>query len=154
MPRITPEQVRTANHQADIVALIRSRGGILHKQDGAALFKGNCPFHHSDGLPLSVYPNERRYCCATCGAKGDALAFLQAFDGISKRHAYEILQSGQAAYQPVSETPCHRTIITRLPPLLTVDTPPEQILSQVVQYYHDRLLASPAALAYLVPPTA
>jgi len=149
MPRLTPSQIQQINNHSDLVALIRSRGIVLQKQVGSACLQGTCPFHDHRRQMLSVDPAKQRFTCPACGARGSALQFLQLFDGLSERHAYEVLNAGQRAYQCAPETPCRKSSITRLPALCRPDAPLPEILAGVVHYYHGRLMTTPGALDFM-----
>jgi DNA primase len=46
-------------------------------------WKGLCPFHKEKSPSFNVSPDRGTYYCFGCGAKGDAISFLQEFEGLS-----------------------------------------------------------------------
>lgn len=46
-------------------------------------WKGLCPFHREKSPSFNVSPDRGTYYCFGCGAKGDAISFLQEFEGLS-----------------------------------------------------------------------
>ncbi len=46
-----------------------------------------CPFHEDDKPSCRIYPETNTFHCFGCGAKGDAIEFIQKKDGITKHEA-------------------------------------------------------------------
>ena len=60
---------------------------------------GLCPFHDDHNTPnLIISPDKGLFHCMACGAAGNAIQFVEKFDGVSFRHAFETLNEGPAAY--------------------------------------------------------
>jgi DNA primase len=131
-----------------LVALVRSRGVELTKY-GAKDFAGRCPFHEENEASFIVSPGKGLYHCMGCGVAGNAIQFVEKFDGVSFRHAYELLAEGKPAFSAPAGTARKGTTIPRLAPPFNPDASDAELLRQVVDYYHERLLATEAALAYL-----
>ena len=161
MPRRIPEdQIDRVKQQTDLAALVRSRG-IELKKHGNGHLAGNCPFHDEKEASFIVTPAKGLYHCMGCGAAGNAIQFVQKFDGVSFRHAFEILNEGSEAYSapPNNPTrwgkgeeptrPLKRATIRRLDNPFQHDAEDVELLDQVVDYYHERLLKTPLALDYL-----
>ncbi|MCL4181516.1 MAG: hypothetical protein KJ072_27730 [Verrucomicrobia bacterium] len=118
---------------------MRSRGIVLAAgKDGT--FVGTCPFHQDRGLStLRVHRGSWR--CEDCGREGGAAEFLQTHDGISLRHARELLTSGEAAVIAPRRS-SKRSTVRRLPCPLDPEADDGQLLEQVVLAYdYDRNLA-------------
>ncbi|MEI7911501.1 MAG: CHC2 zinc finger domain-containing protein [Verrucomicrobiota bacterium] len=154
MSRIPDADISRINADTDLVALIQSRGVPL-KQHGQA-WSGPCPFHDENEHPnLIVTPSNGLWrCTATdCGRTGNAIQFLESFDGLSFRHAFELLaHGGKAAYECPPGAPRKQTTVPRLPCPLDETAPDEILLGQVAAYYASRLAApeSQSARDYLV----
>ncbi len=70
--------------------------------------------------------------------------------GISRRHARELLQSGyRPPAKPDPKSHSVRSTVRVLPTPFQRDEGDSQVLSRVVEYYHETLKQTPAALAYL-----
>lgn len=148
MPRFDDGEIDALKRTTDLAALIRSRGVEL--QGGAAgNLVGRCPFHDDEKPSLVVTPGKGLWRCMspTCGATGNAIQFLMKKDGLSFRHAVELLRAPSAA----AFTTTARTV-PKLPPPVALDADDKTLLRQVVDYYAERLrddAAGGAARRYL-----
>lgn len=100
--------------RVDIVEVIDSHVPLT--KDGAE-YKACCPFHSEKTPSFKVSPDKQIYHCFGCGANGDAIAFLQAYQGISFREACAALGAdtkvikalakagGRGNWLPVSPVP-------------------------------------------------
>ena len=148
MPRIPEAQIERIKQQTDLVALVRARGIELHKH-GSKDFSGKCPFHQDEAPSFIVSPEKGLYHCMGCGAAGNAIQFIQKFDGVSFRHAFELLDVGTAAFTASSVAPVKKATVPRLESPLDSAAEDSEIMGQVLDYYHERLWKTPAALDYL-----
>jgi len=148
MPRIPEPEIERIKRHTDLAALIRARGVEL-RPHGSKDLAGKCPFHEDDQPSFIVSPEKGLYHCMGCGAAGNAIQFVQKFDGVSFRHAFELLDAGTAAFSPPHTAPVKKAIAPRLESPLDATADDAEIMRQVVDYYHERLLKTPAALDYL-----
>ncbi len=65
--------------------------GILLKQRGH-LFWGLCPFHQEKKASFCIYPDQERFVCWGCGAKGDVIDFIMTKRGLSFVQAIRYLK--------------------------------------------------------------
>ena len=157
MPMIPEDEIDLIKRNTDLAAVIRSRGVEL-KPQGHDLV-GLCPFHEDHDPSLRVTPGKGLWRCMSCGATGNVIQFVQRFDGVSFRHAFELLKSGKlsALSGPASGAPLKKSTVPRLDSPLAPDAAgsasspqaDQAALRQVVDYYHARLKENPAALGYL-----
>ena len=148
MPRIPESEIDRIKSTTDILALIQSRGVTL-KQQGKN-WTGFCPFHQDTKTPnLIVTPSKGLFRCMAshCGKTGNALHFVQFHDGVSFRHAFEILADGKAAFQKTHAAKYSRE--PKLPCPFDTESEESELLQRVAKYYANRLPNTPAALAYL-----
>ena len=112
---------------------------------------GLCPFHEDSHPSLHVTPRTRLWRCMACRATGNVIQFVQKFDGVSFRHACELLKTGQlsALSGPSAGVPLKKSTAPKLASPLAADADDQAALRQVLDYYHARLAENPAALAYL-----
>ena len=154
MARIPDVDITRLKTDTDLVALIQSRGVAL-KQQGRD-WTGFCPFHDDRDHPnLVVTPGNGLWRCmaAHCGKSGDAIHFLETFDGLSFRHAFELLaHGGKAAFERPPDAPRKQTTVPRLACPLDEAAPDAILLDQVATYYASRLAApeNQSARDYLV----
>lgn len=81
-------QIREVKDATNIVEIIGER----IKLDSAGInFKACCPFHNEKTPSFFVNPGLQRYRCFGCGANGDALDFLQNFEGVTFYEALKTL---------------------------------------------------------------
>jgi DNA primase catalytic core len=149
MPRIPDTEIDRIKQQTDLAALVRSRGIELAKHGNGHL-TGKCPFHEEDEASFIVTPAKGLYHCMGCGAAGNAIQFVEKFDGVSFRHAFELLNDGKG-FTGGSDQPLKRATVPRLEAPVTPDAEDAELLGQVADYYHERLLSpsGTAALDYL-----
>ena len=150
MPRIANEEIERIKHETDLAALIRSRGIELRKH-GSKDLVGKCPFHEDNESPnLIVTPGKGLFHCMACGAAGNAIQFVEKFDGVSFRHAFELLANGGTAiFENAPTKPTKKATVPKLPCPLDPKADDGTLLDQVADYYHERLTQSKAALDYL-----
>lgn len=152
MARIPEPEIERVKSECDLVALVQSRGVAL-KQQGTN-WTGLCPFHDDKKTPnLIVTPGKGLFRCmaAGCEKTGNAIQFVQWHDGVSFRHAFELLANGgKAAYEHTGGRTGKATV-PKLPCPLGIDAEGSALLGQVVDYYHGRLatIDGRAALDYL-----
>ena len=149
MPMIPEDEIERIKRGTDLAAVIRARGVEL-KASGHDLV-GRCPFHDDHDPSLRVTPAKGLWRCmsAACGATGNVIQFVQRFDGVSFRHAYELLKNGAAFTGAPTCAPVKKGTVPRLASPLAADADDQAALRQVLDYYHERLKENPAALAYL-----
>jgi hypothetical protein len=79
-----------------LVALIRSKG-IELKRHGSKDLAARCPFHEEDTASLIVTPAKNLWHCLGCGKGGSVIDFVMAHEGLSFRHAFEVLSHGETS---------------------------------------------------------
>ncbi len=82
------DQVEEIKSKVDIVEIIGAR--VILKKAGRH-FKGLCPFHSEKSPSFIVSPERQSYKCFGCQEGGDALTFLQKYEGYSFLEALESL---------------------------------------------------------------
>jgi DNA primase catalytic core len=83
-----------------------------------------------------------------CGKAGNVIQFVQQHDGVSFRHAFDLLRQGSPAVFSTQPTQKQSTV-PELPCPLDAGADDATLFSQVVSYYHERLKQTPTARAYL-----
>ena len=146
--RLAEADLENIRNRTDLVALVRSRGVEL-AQDATGDFSGRCPFHvGQDQTNFSVTPATGMWFCRDCGRTGNVIQFVEQHDGISFRHALDLLRQGTTA--AFSTQPRQKqSTVPKLPCPLDVAADDPTLLNQVVGYYHERLKQSPLARTQL-----
>lgn len=164
MARIPEAQIESLKQEVSLQRLAESQGVKL-KRHGANLI-GLCPFHDDKEPSLVIIPKENLWhCLGACQCGGSVIDWVMKAEGVSFRHAVELLQ---ADYAPSSFTasgilppaalahpctsaakPVKRSTVQKLPTALEHNAEDAKLLRQVVDYYHETLKQSPEALAYL-----
>ena len=146
--RIPEADLDQVKRQTDLLALVRSRGIELAKH-GTKDFIGRCPFHDDKNKPnFIVSPAKGLWHCMACGKAGNVIQFVQQHDGVSFRHAFDLLRQGSPAVftaQPMQK----QSTVPKLPCPLDAEADDATLFGQVVSYYHERLKQTPTARAYL-----
>ena len=145
--RIPEADIERVKRETDLLALARSRGIELknHGKD----FIGRCPFHADGEHPnFIVTPEKGLFHCMACGKAGNVIQFVQWHDGVSFRHAYELLRRKDPAL--FAARPMRgKTSVMKMACPLDAEADDAALFGQVAAYYHQRLAEAPTALAYL-----
>ncbi len=148
MSRIPELELERLKGETDLVALVRAKGIELSPQ-GEGRLAGRCPFHEDPATSFIVTPGKNLFQCVGCGAGGTVIDFVMRHDGLSFAHAVEVLRSGQASVLVVTTAPTKKSTIPRLAPPFEFEADDRTLMSQVIGYYHERLMQTSAALEYL-----
>jgi DNA primase len=150
MARIPAGVIEHLKETVSMQRLAEARGVEL-KRHGADLH-GRCPFHDDKTPSLVITPAKNLWhCLGACQAGGTVIDWVMKAEGISFRHAVELLQND---YQPLAAVasgvpPAKHSTVKKLPMPLEPDAQDAHLLVQVIEYYHETLLGSPEALDYL-----
>jgi DNA primase catalytic core len=149
MARIAEAELERLKREVAVERLALARGVVLARK-GADLV-GLCPFHDDHEPSLVITPAKNLWhCLGACQAGGSVIDWVMRAEGVSFRHAVELLQ---ADYQPSPSSAAagavKRSTVAKLPAALARGAEDARLLAQVVAYYHESLKQSPEALAYL-----
>ncbi len=149
MARIPEAEIERLKSEVSVARLVEA-AGIKLKKSGKDLL-GRCPFHADDTASLVVTPGKNLWHCFGCGIGGGPIDWVIKKNGVSFRHAVELLRADPALAAGSADAPgaVKRSRVVKLPPPVALDAGEQELLNQVIGYYHETLLASPEALAYL-----
>jgi DNA primase catalytic core len=149
MARIPEEEIERLKREVSVQRLAEERGIDL-KRHGSDLI-GLCPFHEDHEPSLVITPTKNLWhCLGACQAGGSVIDWVMKSEGVSFRHAVELLRQGHFSFAAsVSSRPVKRSTIQRLPSSVDLEAEDRVLLKQVIDYYHETLKQSPEALAYL-----
>src|SRR5271168_3726967 len=144
MARIPDGVIERLKSDVSVQRLAEARG-VVFTRHGADLI-GRCPFHDDKTPSLVITPAKNLWhCLGACQAGGSVIDWVMRAEGVSFRHAVELLRAGET---PVV-TGARRATTRRLSSPVEADADDQAALAQVVRYYHATLTESPEALAYL-----
>ena len=144
MARIPENEIERLKSEVSVQRLIEA-AGIALKKTGKDL-TGKCPFHEDDTASLVVTPEKNLWHCFGCGAAGGPIDWVIKTNGVSFRHAVELLRDGIPS---LVAAPVKHTTVRKLEAPVALDADDQALLNQTVNYYHERLLATGEAMAYL-----
>ncbi len=145
MARIADSELERLKAGVSLVGLVEAKGVVLRKH-GADMV-GRCPFHDDQGPSFVVSPSKNLWRChGACQVGGSVVDFVMRAEGVSFRHAVELLRNGA----PIVEGPVVRvSSVPRLPSPLDRSSEDRVLLGQVVGFYADALSSSVDALSFL-----
>jgi DNA primase len=152
MARIPEHEVERLKREVSVQRLAEARG-IKLTRHGADLI-GKCPFHNDRTPSLVITPKKNLWhCLGACNVGGTAIDWVMRANGVSFRHAVELLRAdhlGIADAPGASEyRPAKVGTVRVLPPPVEREADDRVLLMQVVDYYNETLKQSPEALKYL-----
>ena len=148
MARIPESEIDQLKAEVSLVRLVEARGIVLTRQGKD--YAGRCPFHADATPSLIVTPSKNLYHCFGCNAAGGPIDWVMKLDGVSFRHAVELLRNGiPLAAEAGDAKPLTRSTVRKLDAPLPLDADDAAALQRVVGFYHATLKQSPEALAYL-----
>ena len=142
MARFADEVIERIKAEVSLVRLAESQGHQLtkHGKDLALC----CPFHADKTPSCIISPASNLFNCFGCGAGGSVIDWVMKTQGVSFRHAVELLKNDVAA-----EVAPRTKTVPKLAAPVSLEASDQTLLREVVDYYHSTLLQAPEALAYL-----
>jgi len=148
MARIPKAELERLKQEVSIERLAEARGVKLARH-GADLL-GLCPFHDDHEPSLVITPSKNLWhCLGACQAGGSVIDWVMRAEGVSFRHAAELLRADLPPEGLTKGKPPERSTVPKLPGLLDASEDDQVLLRRVVDYYHAALKESPEALGYL-----
>jgi DNA primase catalytic core len=152
MTRIPPEVIERLKSGVSMQRVAEARGVALTKH-GADLH-GRCPFHADRTPSLVITPAKNLWhCLGACQTGGTVIDWVMKSEGVSFRHAVELLQNDvlplAAASSSIPTPSPKQSTVKKLAMPLEREADDARLLDQIIEYYHQTLLQSPEALDYL-----
>ena len=145
--RIPDTELDRLKREVSLQRLVEA-SGIELKRHGKD-WLGLCPFHDDREPSLVVTPSKNLWhFLGACNDGGDVIAWVMKRQGVSFRHAVELLREGDGALSAPA-TPVKRNTSHKHPAPLAASADDQQQLRLVIDYYHETLKQSPEALEYL-----
>lgn len=147
MTRVPEESLKKIKSQTSLENLVRGSGVDLKRQ-GKDLI-GLCPFHDDKEPSLVISPSKNLWnCLGACKEGGSVIDWVMKAEGISFRHALELLREGYQGSKLEGKSVRHATT-QKLASAINPESGEKESLSQVIDFYHQALLKHPQALKYL-----
>jgi hypothetical protein len=139
MARIPDGVIERLKAEISVQRLAETRG-VLFTRHGADLI-GRCPFHQDKTPSLVVTPAKNLWhCLGACQVGGTVIDWVMRAEGISFRHAVELLQNDSLpSAAAASVTLPKQSTVKKLPTTLARDLEDARLLVQVIDYYHQSL---------------
>ncbi|MGD7708305.1 CHC2 zinc finger domain-containing protein [Microlunatus sp. Y2014] len=156
MARIPDAELARLKAEVSVQRLVEGCGVELRRQ-GKDLV-GRCPFHEDDTPSLVVTPGKNLWhCLGACGRGGGPIDWVMTAQGVSFRHAVELLREASPALSTVTLThprtggsgPASRSASAKLPALVTPDAADQELLDKTLGFYAEALATHEGAQAFL-----
>jgi len=144
---IPPEAIDEVKRSSDLAALARARGIELRKK-GRELV-GLCPFHEEKSPSFFINPKQNVFHCHGCDERGDAIRLLMKLDHLTFREAFESLGGHVENAAPAPRKAPAEKPAAEKKSANGGDDDSGITLDVIANEYHETLLRSPEAQAYL-----
>ena len=95
MARFSDELINRIKQDISLVRVVEARGIKLKKQGKDYL--AHCPFHNDKTPSFVISPSSNLWnCLGACGCGGSVIDFVMKYEGVSFRHAVELLRDDNA----------------------------------------------------------
>ncbi len=156
MARIPDAELARIKAEVSVQRLVEGCGVELREQ-GKDLV-GACPFHDDDSPSLVVTPAKNLWhCLGACGRGGGPIDWVMTAQGVSFRHAVELLRESSPALASLAQPgprstapgPVARSKSAKLPSLVEPGAADQELLGMVVGHYAEALAGHGDAMAFL-----
>lgn len=154
MARIPDDVLARLKAEVSVQRLVEGVGVELRRQGNDLV--GRCPFHEDKTPSLLVTPSKNLWhCLGACQAGGGPVDWVMTAQGVSFRHAVELLLSESASLSVLAPTrpgttgPVKRSTAQKLEPIAAPDAENVELLGRVVGHYAQRLAGAGEAQEYL-----
>ncbi|MCI4005020.1 CHC2 zinc finger domain-containing protein [Dickeya dianthicola] len=148
MGRMTPAELEQLKRGVSLRAVAQSQGHTLKKQ-GADSYVCRCPFHQENTPSCVITPSKNLYHCFGCGASGSVLDWLQHTERLTYPQTLLRLRELAGTASSLAAVPVPASPAVARTRLADLDDDGQALLNQVIQFYHQSLLASPEAQQWL-----
>jgi DNA primase len=149
MPLAPREEIERIKREISMQRLAEARG-IKLRRSGKELI-GLCPFHKDTSPSLNIDPKKNQWHCkGACGEGGDVIKWVMRAQGVSFKHALEILRRDLLPTSTSAGPPPKKSTVPKLPPLIQQTADDKRLLEIVVEHYHETLKQTPEAQQYLI----
>ena len=98
MARIPNDELERIKHEVSLLRLVESQGHDVTRQGKDYVV--SCPFHADDTPSLIISPKSNLFHCFGCEAAGSVIDWVMKTQGVSFRHAVELLRDDLSSLTP------------------------------------------------------
>jgi DNA primase catalytic core len=154
MARIADADLEHLKREVSLARLIEGQGHRLISQGKDLACR--CPWHEGDDTPSCIVsPKTNLWHCFGCDAGGSVIDWVMRMHKVSFRHACEMLAKQHPALAAAvsTDTPTATVKLSagklRAAQSFSLAAGDQELLDQVIDFYHTTLKANPEALEYL-----
>jgi DNA primase len=154
MARIPDESLERLKREVSLARLIEAQGHKLVVQGKDLACR--CPWHDGDDTPSCIVsPKTNLWHCFGCDAGGSVIDWVMRMHKVSFRHACELLAKQHPALAAAASTDMPPAAVKlsagklRTAQSFSLAAGDQELLDQVIDFYHTTLKASPEAREYL-----
>lgn len=154
MARIPDEALERLKREVSLARLIEAQGVKLISQGKDLACR--CPWHDGDDTPSCIVsPKTNLWHCFGCDAGGSVIDWVMRMHKVSFRHACELLAKQHPALAAAGSTDTPPTAVKlsagklRTAQSFSLAAGDQELLNQVIDFYHTTLKSSSEALEYL-----
>jgi len=147
MARIPEAELDAIKRSVAIADLIAAKGVTLALR-GQDLV-GLCPFHDDKTPSLVATPSKNLWRCFACGIGGSVIDWVQRAEGVSFRHAVELLRADSPALRSDHIAAPTGSTVPKLVAPFDAEASDAELLSQVLDFYRETFKQNDEARAYL-----
>jgi DNA primase len=154
MARIPDEALERLKREVSLARLIEAQGLTLISQGKDLACR--CPWHDGDDTPSCIVsPKTNLWHCFGCDAGGSVIDWVMRMHKVSFRHACEMLAKQHPALAATASTSTPTAAVKlsagklRTAQSFSLAAGDQELLDQVIDFYHTTLKSSPEALEYL-----
>lgn len=154
MARLPASDIDRLKTEVSLQRLVEAKG-IALKKHGANDLIGTCPFHDDKTPSLVVSPGKNLWnCLGACQTGGTVIDWVMKTEGVSFRHAAELLKNDTGLGQPDTQQAAKgkipkRSTRSKLPSTIEITEDDYELTEQVADFYQEALKGSPEAKDYL-----
>ena len=146
MARIPDSELERIKSEVSVQRLVEAAGIELSR--GGKNLLGKCPWHEDTTASLVLTPHKNLWHCFACSIGGGPIDWVMKHQGVSFRHAVELLRT-DPALAAVPQRAAVRSTVRNLAAPVALDADDQALLAQTIEYYHQRLKENAQAQAYL-----
>ena len=145
MTRLSDNDVNKLKSNVSLLRLAESQGHELKREGNDYVMC--CPFHEEKTASMKITPEKNLFHCFGCGAGGSVIDWVMKSQGVSFKHAVELLKSDTSL--AADSVVAKQSTVRKLSIPLSENADNQSALLDVVAFYHETLKQTVEAQDYL-----